>query len=168
MINWFKKRCRKDNSSKCNLQFLMEKLSTMAVDILNFPHICDMADNFLEKRYEEVFGSRSRAAQLPRRPSLDSLLSRTRTDNELKPDYPVNAIQAEAVAAAGKQTDGVFSFETRPEGRLQRIIPSCGDVADREMRFGAVLLAMRLKAAELGLGSRKDSDPVSIIIGKEI
>lgn len=130
-----------------------------------------MADNFLEKRYEEVFGSRSRAASGPNRPSLDSLLARVSANAAPDPSYPVNAIQAETVVKAGKTADrsGNVALDIRQEGKLQRIIPSCpASDANRDLILGEVLLAMRLKAAEIGLGSIVSYDPLSITLGKPL
>lgn len=57
-----------------------------------------MADNYLEKRYSEVFGSDGRKA-VKQRPSLDVLLSKNRTYRGYKKDYVVHQLQLDAMIA---------------------------------------------------------------------
>ena len=56
-----------------------------------------MADNYLEKRYEEVFGKGAAAQSLPRRPSLDNLLLKNRSYRGYDKSYAVHHLQLEAI-----------------------------------------------------------------------
>lgn len=60
-----------------------------------------MADNYLEKRYEEVFGHGGGTAgpALPRRASLDTLLHRNRSYRGYDKSYVVHRRQLEAIVA---------------------------------------------------------------------
>lgn len=57
-----------------------------------------MADNYLEKRYAEVFGNQGRKA-VKQRPSLDVLLAKNRSYRGYRKDYAVHRIQLEAMVA---------------------------------------------------------------------
>ena len=57
-----------------------------------------MADNYLEKRYAEVFGNQGRKA-VKQRPSLDVLLAKNRSYRGYRKDYSVHRIQLEAMVA---------------------------------------------------------------------
>lgn len=56
-----------------------------------------MADNYLEKRYEEVFGSGAARKVMPSRPALDTLLHKNRSYRGYKQDYAVHRLQLEAM-----------------------------------------------------------------------
>ena len=59
-----------------------------------------MADNYLEKRYDEVFGNTaSRGTKLPSRPSLDTLLLRNRSIRGYDKSYKVHRRQLDAMIA---------------------------------------------------------------------
>ena len=58
-----------------------------------------MADNFLEKRYEEVFGKDSGRKHAPQRPSLDTLLLHNRSYRGFDRDYVVHRRQLDAMIA---------------------------------------------------------------------
>ncbi len=58
-----------------------------------------MADNYLEKRYEEVFGKEAGHKHVPRRPSLDTLLLHNRSFRGYDKDYVVHRRQLEAMIA---------------------------------------------------------------------
>lgn len=55
-----------------------------------------MADNYLEKRYAEVFGSAPKNVKA-QRPSLDILLAKNRSVRGYKKDYVVHRLQLEAI-----------------------------------------------------------------------
>lgn len=69
-----------------------------------------MADNYLEKRYEEVFGRDGktvRGVSLPRHQGLDTLLLRNRSYRGYRNDYKVHKIQMDAIVAVnGKIASG--------------------------------------------------------------
>lgn len=58
-----------------------------------------MADNYLEKRYEEVFGSSGGHKSAPRRPSLDTLLLHNRSYRGFVREYVVHRRQLAAMIA---------------------------------------------------------------------
>lgn len=100
-----------------------------------------MADNFLEKRYAEVFGKDNRKS-VKQRPSLDSLLSKNRSYRGYKKDYVVHRIQMEAIVGVNVKLASGMNAQ-----RLRFHIVTKGPEAD------AVLSHIRLGAAlkELGL-----------------
>ena len=58
-----------------------------------------MADNYLEKRYEEVFGKDAGRRHAPQRPSLDTLLLHNRSYRGFDRDYVVHRRQLDAMIA---------------------------------------------------------------------
>lgn len=107
-----------------------------------------MADNYLEKRYDEVFGRGGRSSSVSVHPSLDTLARRV---NEMTADidaYPVNRVQADLVIAAGQSV--ADSVEIRFIADYNEIEVS----GPSAFILGAVSEMMRLKAADLGLASR--------------
>ena len=58
-----------------------------------------MADNYLEKRYEEVFGTSGRHKAAPARPGLDVLLLRNRSFRGYDKTYVVHRRQLDAMIA---------------------------------------------------------------------
>ena len=58
-----------------------------------------MADNYLEKRYEEVFGKDAGRKRAPQRPSLDTLLLHNRSYRGFDKDYVVHRRQLDAMIA---------------------------------------------------------------------
>ncbi len=58
-----------------------------------------MADNYLEKRYEEVFGSAAGHKRAPQRPTLDTLLLHNRSYRGFDKGYVVHRRQLEAMIA---------------------------------------------------------------------
>ena len=58
-----------------------------------------MADNDLEKRYEEVFGKAAGQKKAPQRPSLDTLLLHNRSYRGFDKDYVVHRRQLDAMIA---------------------------------------------------------------------
>lgn len=107
-----------------------------------------MADNYLEKRSEEL--SRGKTVIRKSNPSLDSLLKSLGT-NVSDPSYVVKQAQLDALvrSAALLGTDAGFSSDEASA----TVSLECGDL----FTAGQCLLALRLKAAELRLGSRLES-----------
>lgn len=56
-----------------------------------------MADNYLEKRYEEVFGNGSSHSAASKRPSLDILLKKNRSFRGYDSSYVVHPLQLKAI-----------------------------------------------------------------------
>ena len=119
-----------------------------------------MADNYLEKRYEEVFGKGNvRHPSLPSRASLDKLLLKSGGFRCFDKAYAVHRIQLEAIVGVNTKVlpgGSVLSLEFRPvtegENALIVICSSEAETPELYIRVGASLQAMMLKAADLGLG----------------
>ena len=107
-----------------------------------------MADNYLEKRSEEL--SRGKTVIRKSNPSLDSLLKSLGTK---VPDhsYVVKQAQLDALVRSASLLGADATFRTDEASASIRL--ECGD----PLTAGECLLALRLKAAELKLGSRIDS-----------
>lgn len=107
-----------------------------------------MADNYLEKRSEEL--SRGKTVIRKSNPSLDSLLKSLGT-NVSDPSYVVKQAQLDALVRSASLLGADATFRT--DEASATISLECPD----PLTAGECLLALRLKAAELKLGSRIDS-----------
>ena len=107
-----------------------------------------MADNYLEKRSEEL--SRGKTVIRRSNPSLDSLLKSLRTKVS-DPSYVVKQAQLDALVRSASLLGADATFRT--DEASATISLECPD----PLTAGECLLALRLKAAELKLGSRIDS-----------
>ena len=107
-----------------------------------------MADNYLETRYEQIFGAGGGAAKhSAARPSLDALLKRSRTA-QTDPSYKVHPLQAEAVIRSVEIAFGKDAVTFRSdEDRIIFTVHSSDPFT-----AGKICQVMELKAAELGLG----------------
>lgn len=121
-----------------------------------------MADNYLENRYEEIFGKGSSAAKSSAsRPGLESLLKLSSEGRTPEADYKVHPLQAEALLRTLSLAfpDNGCTYEVSPGGRISLNIH-----ADSPFQAGRMYEAIALKAAEMGLFSRilslKDKDVV--------
>ncbi len=115
-----------------------------------------MADNYLETRYEQIFGAGGGAAKhSAARPSLDALLRRS-SAAQTDPSYKVHPLQAEAVVRTVEIAFGKDAVSFRSdEDRIIFTVHS-----DDPFTAGKICQVMELKAAELGLGLNylKDND----------
>lgn len=134
-----------------------------------------MADNYLEKRYEEVFGrGASGTAAKARTPGVEAMLRRISDDTPFDPDYKVMDIQMDAImrvvpmlspdicARLDISCDGNEIFIRAKEPQ---------DVGEEDFRngaaVGAAVQSILFKAAGLGLrGKVTLSDGAVIRIGK--
>ena len=107
-----------------------------------------MADNYLEKRSEEL--SRGKTVIRRSNPSLDSLLKSLGTKVS-DPSYVVKQAQLDALVRSASLLGADATFKT--DEASATISLECPD----PLTAGECLLALRLKAAELKLGSRIDS-----------
>ena len=107
-----------------------------------------MADNYLEKRSEEL--SRGKTVIRRSNPSLDSLLKSLGTKVS-DPSYVVKQAQQDALVRSASLLGADATFRT--DEASATISLECPD----PLTAGECLLALRLKAAELKLGSRIDS-----------
>lgn len=107
-----------------------------------------MADNYLEKRSEEL--SRGKTVIRKSNPSLDSLLKSLGTKVS-DHSYVVKQAQLDALVRSASLLGADATFRT--DEASATISLECPD----PLTAGECLLALRLKAAELKLGSRIDS-----------
>lgn len=107
-----------------------------------------MADNYLEKRSEEL--SRGKTVIRRSNPSLDSLLKSLGTKVS-DPSYVVKQAQLDALVRSASLLGADATFRT--DEASATISLECPD----PLTAGECLLALRLKAAELKIGSRIDS-----------
>ena len=107
-----------------------------------------MADNYLEKRSEEL--SRGKTVIRRSNPSLDSLPKSLGTKVS-DPSYVVKQAQLDALVRSASLLGADATFTADEASASIRL--ECGD----PLTAGECLLALRLKAAELKLGSRIDS-----------
>ncbi len=108
-----------------------------------------MADNYLETRYEEIFGKGSSpAGHAPGKPSLDTLLKRT-ANSSYDLTYKVHPLQADAIVRTVESVfdKGVATYESNSEGIITFTIHST-DL----FLTGKIGQVIELKAAEMGLG----------------
>ena len=105
-----------------------------------------MADNYLEKKYEEYLHGKSVIRRA--NPSLDSLLDFIRRDGgAAEPGYAVKQAQLDAAVRSAEKLGieaEISTDEAAAEIRLR-----CGSA----FSLGELTLAIRLKAAELKLSS---------------
>lgn len=122
-----------------------------------------MADNYLEKRYDEVFGRAGRNASAPARPSLDTLVRRVNEMSASIDAYPVSQVQTDLIISAGKSVAGSGDVHFTPDGNAIEVSGPSAFI------LGAVSEMMRLKAADLGLASSLDAvsdSSFSLALGK--
>lgn len=104
-----------------------------------------MADNYLEKKYEELRSGRPVIRKV--NPSLDSLLSAAGSAEKYADSgYKVAKAQTEAAVASARRLGIEFSHEM-PDGDPSLLVVSCRDAYS----LGSVAAAIRLKLAELRL-----------------
>ena len=118
-----------------------------------------MADNYLEKRYEEVFGKDAGRKRAPQRPSLDTLLLHNRSYRGFDRDYVVHRRQLDAMIAVNKYIRmgrGLPHLQLPFPGREpEAFIVVCSIAAENpgiDIDLGISVQSMLLKAVEMGLG----------------
>ena len=118
-----------------------------------------MADNYLEKKYEEYLHGKSVVRKV--NPTLDGLLGRLAGQNQAEESsYPVKQAQLDAVLRSASLL-GLDVKMASDEARAEISLRSASAFA-----LGQASLACRLKAAELHLGSdlRLDESGTMVII----
>lgn len=119
-----------------------------------------MADNFLEKRQEELRGGRTVIRRV--NPSIDELLARTAAEEagegaagRKSASYTVKAAQIDAMLRSAHKTGAAFEADyTEGSPALIRLSIVGGAVREPSegiLLLGELLLALKLKAAELHL-----------------
>ena len=122
-----------------------------------------MADNYLEKRYSEVFGKDSGKKASPGRPSLDTLLARLNAPEGFDPSYKVHSLQLEAITtSARKACNGDIELSYEAGDSFGTITVSAAGAANPQeaiFKLGAITQTIALKAAELGLKTEPRLSP---------
>lgn len=99
-----------------------------------------MADNFLEKRYDEVFGKNAGTRKTQVHATLDTLLKSDVGQGADIPDYPVSPVQTEKIIAAGRSVKpiGGSSPEISSDGAKIILKPGARPASDTGTDTGAV------------------------------
>lgn len=119
-----------------------------------------MADNYLERKMESLRGGKTVIRKAG--PSLDTLLRRIsecdgcRSGNQA--GSPVKQVQMEAALRSGEYTSHRFEYTVSEREQQAAVTMPGHDEADL-IRLGEVLLAIRLKSAELGIRTEVKSGP---------
>ena len=101
-----------------------------------------MADNFLEKRYEEVFGKDAGRKHAPQRPSLDTLLLHNRSYRGFDRDYVVHRRQLDAMIAVNTK---VASSVNMQRLRFRPVVQGPeADAVNKYIRMGRGLPHLQL------------------------
>lgn len=105
-----------------------------------------MADNYLEKRYEEIFGKGASARKsFPSKPSLDNLLLRNRSYRGYDNSYAVHSIQLEAIVSVNVRVASSVNLQ-----RLRFRMVTAGaeaEVVNAHIRMGRALPELHLPLA---------------------
>ena len=101
-----------------------------------------MADNYLEKRYEEVFGQGAGRKHAPQRPSLDTLLLHNRSYRGFDRDYVVHRRQLDAMIAVNTK---VASSVNMQRLRFRPVVKGPeADAVNKYIRMGRGLPHLQL------------------------
>ena len=101
-----------------------------------------MADNYLEKRYEEVFGKDAGRKRAPQRPSLDTLLLRNRSYRGFDKEHVVLRRQLDAMIAVNTR---VASSVNMQRLRFRPVVKGPeADAVNRYIRMGRGLPHLQL------------------------
>lgn len=101
-----------------------------------------MADNYLEKRFEEVFGKGPKSPKTPQRPSLDTLLLRNRSIRGFKKEHIVHPRQMRVIVDVNAKIPSGMNQQA-----LRFRIITKGPEADevnRHIKMGAALPELNL------------------------
>lgn len=129
-----------------------------------------MADNYLEKRYEEVFSGKSQGKTTPR-PSLDSLLTKNHSHFQFDSSYQIHPRQLDSILSVNAKIlspssplrfRGICTPEenliVHTEAPCEEMIPTAyvvigakSEYPRQDIDLGICAQSMMLKALELGL-----------------
>lgn len=102
-----------------------------------------MADNYLENRYEQVFGKREQAHRTaPQKPSLDKLLLRNRSYRGYDISYKVHRRQLETIVSVNTKVASSINYQ-RLRFRLVTAGPEA-DIVNSHIRMGRALPELHL------------------------
>ena len=101
-----------------------------------------MADNYLEKRYEEVFGKDAGRKRAPQRPSLDTLLLHNRSYRGFDKDYVVHRRQLDAMIAVNTKVASSVNLQRL---RFRPVVKGPeADAVNKHIRMGRGLPHLQL------------------------
>lgn len=101
-----------------------------------------MADNYLEKRYEEVFGPSGGHKSAPRRPSLDTLLLHNRSYRGFVKDHVVHRRQLDAMIAVNTRVASSVNLQRL---RFRPVVKGPeADLVNKHIRMGRGLPHLQL------------------------
>ncbi len=101
-----------------------------------------MADNYLEKRYEEVFGPAGGHKSAPRRPSLDTLLLHNRSYRGFVKDHVVHRRQLDAMIAVNTRVASSVNLQRL---RFRPVVKGPeADLVNKHIRMGRGLPHLQL------------------------
>lgn len=113
-----------------------------------------MADNFLEKQMDAYREGR-RVVRM-QNPALDALLRKVgETGRELPSSEPVKQAQLDAAVRSASYTGNDFTANASEASQSVTVEMADASAASFE-RLGEIVMSIRLKAAELGLGTAFD------------
>ena len=112
-----------------------------------------MADNYLEKKYEEWKNGKPAVKRTV--PSLETLLKRLGESSGPDPLYTVKQAQIDAVIRAGKLVDNSLVFISDEASSTVSVTGGSSFI------LGQAVMAMKLKAAELRLQTETTQFPSS-------
>lgn len=123
-----------------------------------------MADNYLESRYEEVFGKGPKAPSHKQRPSLDTLLSKNRSVRGYNKEYVVHELQLRTMVAVNAKVPSAMNQQA-----LRFHLVTKGpeaDIVNRNIKLGAALPELNLPfpgtepEAFIIVASEKEENPM--------
>ena len=101
-----------------------------------------MADNYLEKRYEEVFGPSGGHKSAPRRPSLDTLLLHNRSYRGFVKEHVVHRRQLDAMIAVNTRVASSVNLQRL---RFRPVVKGPeADLVNKHIRMGRGLPHLQL------------------------
>lgn len=106
-----------------------------------------MADNYIEKRMEELRDGASRQAMVK---NLDSTVVKSAEKAVMDPDYKVHSLQLAAIMVTVKRAD-ISDVEVSAADGAVIVSPSTASDASAMINAGRVVQTVMLKASEMGL-----------------
>ena len=101
-----------------------------------------MADNYLEKRYEEVFGKAAGQKKAPQRPTLDTLLLHNRSYRGFDKDYVVHRRRLDAMIAVNVKVASSVNLQRL---RFRPVVKGPeADLVNKYIRMGRGLPHLKL------------------------
>lgn len=101
-----------------------------------------MADNYLESRYEAVFGKGPKVPSVKQRPSLDTLLAKNRSVRGYNKDYVVHELQLRTMVSVNSRIPSAMNQQA-----LRFHLVTKGpeaDIVNANIRLGAALPELNL------------------------